>query len=127
MKVNKKTDLAIRILKYLYKQHTIDYISGNTIAGELNISYNHLRRIVPLLNELGFTNSKMGKDGGIKLCNEASTIPIKNLLLKTEVSSGCVNNCSDCIFNNSCKFEKHTKKAVIVFCDYFSEIYIHDL
>ncbi len=127
MKVNKKTDLAIRILKYLIANDSIDYVSGNTIATELNISYNHLRRIVPVLNELGFTTSKHGKDGGIKVTTDATTISIEQLLLKTEISDGCINDCENCIFNKNCTFEKHTKNAALLFCSYFRDIYINDL
>lgn len=127
MKVNKKTDLAIRILKHLYLNNQDQYQSGNIIAQDLEISYHHLRRIVPILNELGFTISKYGKDGGIKLTTDATTIPIEKLLLKTEVSRDCINDCQTCIFNNNCTFEAHTQKAVKLFCNYFKDIYIQDL
>lgn len=127
MKINKKTDLAIRILKYLNTQKENSYISGNLISQELDISYNHLRRIVPLLNELGYTISKQGKDGGICLSKQAYTIPLESLLLKTELVDGCINDCTGCVFNKKCTFEKHTKQAVTLFCNYFEDIYLNDL
>lgn len=127
MKVNKKTDLAIRILKYLIENETDDFTSGNTISQQLNISYNHLRRIVPVLNEVGFTVSKHGKDGGIKLTSNATTISIEQLLLKTEITEGCINDCETCVFNRTCTFEKHSKQAALLFCSYFKEIYLQDL
>ncbi len=127
MKVNKKTDLAIRILKYLYETTEEDYISGNKISQDLEISYHHLRRIIPLLNDLGYVVSRQGKDGGVKLTANASTIAIEKLLLKTEVSNTCINDCANCVFNNNCTFEKHAQKAARLFCSYFKDIYIKDL
>lgn len=127
MKVNKKTDLAIRILKYLYRNNSDQFISGNQVAQDLEISYNHLRRIVPLLNDVGFTTSRQGKDGGIKLTETATKISIEQLLLRTELSDGCINDCETCVFNKNCTFEMHTKKAVTLFCNYFKDIYIQDL
>ncbi len=127
MKVNKKTDLAIRILKYLIDKPKDEYISGNVISNDLNISYNHLRRITPLLNELGFTENRYGKDGGVRLSSNASKIPIETLLLKTELNDGCINDCEKCIFRNNCTFERHTKNALLKFCNYFNNVYIQDL
>lgn len=127
MKINKKTDLAIRILKYLNSKNDNNYISGNLISQELGISYNHLRRIVPLLNELGYTTSKQGKDGGICLSESAQDISLETLLLKTELADGCINDCENCVFNKNCTFEKHTRNAVLLFCSYFKDVYLKDL
>ncbi len=127
MKISKKTDLAIRILKYLMDKQTTDFISINTIAHELNISYNHLRRIVPVLNQLGFTESKLGKDGGIKLTSNCLTIPLSTLIRVTEINDSCINDCKNCIFNHNCHFESLSQNALKLFCDYFDNIYLTDL
>lgn len=127
MKVNKKTDLAIRILKYLVAHNNQEFIAGSIIADELSISYNHLRRIAPLLNRLGFIESKMGKEGGMRLSKNAMAIPLRYLMQATELSSDCINDCATCPFNDNCRFEKHTKLALQAFCDYFANIYLNEL
>lgn len=127
MKISKKTDLAIRILKYLVDKQSLDFISANIIARDLNISYNHLRRIIPLLNQLGFIESKLGKDGGIKLKQKSFSIPLSTLIKITEVNDTCINDCTNCIFNRNCHFEEHTNNALNLFCEYFDHIYLSDL
>lgn len=127
MKINKKTDLAIRILKYLDQADNNNYLSGNLIARDLDISYHHLRRIIPLLTQLGYTSSKQGKDGGIKLSAESYKIPISKLLLQTELTNTCINDCETCVLKVNCHFEQHTQQAIELFCTYFEQVFIKDL
>ncbi len=127
MKISKKTDFAIRILKYLVHNQSEEFVSTNRIARDLNISYNHLRRIVPILNQLGFTESKLGKDGGIKLKEGCFTIPLSTVINITEISDTCINNCENCHFSNNCQFEAHSQIAFKQFCSYFENVYLNDL
>ncbi len=127
MKVNKKTDLAIRILKYLIAENDGQFHSGSELSTTLNVSYNHLRRVTPILNELGYTNSKLGKDGGIKLTADAFNIPLSKLMLLTELDEHCINDCDNCPFNSNCQFEIHSRKALAAFCHYFDDVYLSDL
>lgn len=131
MKISKKTDISIRILLYLRNENKIvpNYISANQIAAHLDISYNHIRKIISDLNELGLIDSKLGKSGGIALCHEYNIIPIKELLLKMEdyVASSTRIDCSTCNYNSECHFDSLVNRGLLSFFDTFANTYLDDL
>lgn len=131
MKLSKKTDIAIRVLLYLRNNNHIEeqYYSAHQISSDLDVSYNNIRKIISILNELGFTQSKLGQNGGVALAASYNKVSIKSLLIKFEEydSNQSRINCSTCNITTSCNFDHLTKIALTNFFQTYNNVYLDDL
>lgn len=62
MQLTKFTDYSLRCLVYLSARKD-SYVSIRTISDYYNISYEHLTKVVHNLSNLGYVESKKGKNG----------------------------------------------------------------
>lgn len=78
MKLSKRTDIAIRVLLYLRNNKYIaeNYISAHQISTDLEVSYNNIRKIISSLNDLEFTMSKLGQNGGVSLTTDYNQVSL---------------------------------------------------
>lgn len=131
MKLSKKSDIAIQVLLYLRNNNYVgdSYYSAHQISSELNVSYNNIRKIFGSLNELGFTKSKLGQNGGVALANDYNSVSIKLLLIEFEEFNGnnAKINCAICNITPSCSFVHITRKALYNFFNTFETVFLDDL
>ena len=104
MNITKATDYAFRLLTHLAAKGGGG--SSRELAGQIDVPFNHLAKLVQRLSNAGLLVTKKGKGGGIKLSKPASKI---NLAEVYEAIEGplCL---SDCLFHRkSCRFSKKCK------------------
>lgn len=131
MKLSKKSDIAIQVLLYLRNHNYIDdnYFSAHQISEDLEVSYNNIRKIFSSLNELGFTHSKLGQNGGVALTSDYNQVSIKLLLMEFEEfnTKEARINCDICNITPSCSFIHITRAALMNFFNTYEHVYLDDL
>lgn len=83
MRLTRFTDNALRCLMVLGLEPT-ECITVHAIAVRMNMSYEHLVKIVQRLAELGYVETVRGRHGGVRLARPAEEIRIGQLLRHTE-------------------------------------------
>ncbi len=99
MRLTRFTDNALRCLLLLGLEPE-RCITVNEIAQRMNMSYEHLVKIVHRLAELGYVETVRGRHGGVKLGKPAVEIPLGVLVRQTEENLALVE-CFD-PEHNSC-------------------------
>lgn len=131
MKLNKRTDIAIQVLLYLRNNNYVEdnHFSGHQISSDLQVSYNTIRKVFATLNELGFTQSRLGQNGGVSLTKDYNQISIKSLLIEFEQFGAKYGklNCEICNITPSCSFVHITYQALTNFFNTYQNIYLDDL
>ena len=95
MKVfRKNADYAVRTLIFLSIQGGSGYISTTTLAKELGLPLNYLRRICSTLIKAGILETREGTGGGVRLLKKAADITVLELM---ELLDG-QPEISDCTF-----------------------------
>ncbi len=131
MKLSKRTDIAIRVLLYLRNNKYIaeNYISAHQISTDLEVSYNNIRKIISSLNDLGFTMSKLGQNGGVSLTadyNQVSIMQVISFFEEFEKNKSKID-CNACNITSSCNFDNITKLATFNFFKTYKNVYLDDL
>ena len=90
----KETDYAVRTLVCLAMQGKADYVSATTLAKELGLPKNFLRRICSILIKAKILETSEGKYGGVRLIKKPKTITLLQLI---ELFEG-KPELSDCTF-----------------------------
>jgi len=83
MRLTRFTDNALRCLMVLGLEPT-ECITVHAIAVRMNMSYEHLVKIVQRLAELGYVETVRGRHGGVRLARPAEEIRIGQLVRHTE-------------------------------------------
>ncbi len=131
MKLSKRTDNAIRVLLYLRNNSYIEenYISGHQISTDLEVSYNNIRKIISALNDLGFTTSRLGQNGGVSLhtnYNQVSLMKAISFFEEYEKDKSKLS-CNTCNITSSCNFDNITKLATFNFFKTYKNVFLDDL
>ena len=90
----KEADYAVRTLIYLAMQDNSEYVSVTTLAKELGIPMNFLRRICSTLTKAKILATQEGKSGGVRLVKSPAKITVLQLI---ELFDGKAE-LSDCTF-----------------------------
>lgn len=91
------TDLALRILMRLAVLENGTATTG-ALAEQLNVSYAHATKVVTALGALGVVDVRRGRNGGLRLADDARTISIGTLVRELEGTREVV----DCEGANPC-------------------------
>lgn len=83
MRLTRFSDNALRCLMVLGLEPD-QCITVHAIAMRMNMSYEHLVKIVQRLAELGYVETVRGRNGGVRLARAADTIKLGELVRKTE-------------------------------------------
>jgi Rrf2 family nitric oxide-sensitive transcriptional repressor len=83
MRLTRFTDNALRCLMVLGLEPD-RCITVNAIAERMNMSYEHLVKIVQKLAELGYVETVRGRHGGVRLAVPAESIRLGALVRQTE-------------------------------------------
>lgn len=83
MRLTRFSDNALRCLMVLGLEPT-QCITVHAIAQRMNMSYEHLVKIVQRLAELGYVETVRGRHGGVRLARPAEQIRLGQLIQQTE-------------------------------------------
>ncbi len=83
MRLTRFSDNALRCLMVLGLEPN-QCITVHVIATRMNMSYEHLVKIVQRLAELGYVETVRGRNGGVRLARAAETIRLGELVRQTE-------------------------------------------
>nr|WP_317357398.1 Rrf2 family transcriptional regulator [uncultured Tyzzerella sp.] len=130
MNLSKFTDYSFRTLIYLSNNsknlYTVEELSKN-----LNISENHIKKIVHALAKEGYILSTKGRNGGIKLAKPPESINLKEVLLFCEDFSKvieCKKNSIYCTYNSErCLIKNIVNMATEKFIQEFSKYNLSDV
>lgn len=89
MKLSMFTDIGLRTLMRLAGNPEHAFSTGD-LATELRLSRNHLTKVVAQLAKAGYVTSRRGKQGGISLAREASSIRIGDVVAELEKGTSLV-------------------------------------
>jgi Rrf2 family transcriptional regulator, nitric oxide-sensitive transcriptional repressor len=118
MRLTRFTDNALRCLLVLGLEPT-QCITVHTIATRMNMSYEHLVKIVQRLAELGYVDTVRGRHGGVRLAKPAHEIRIGTLVRQTEENLTLVE-CFDpehntCPIASACGLAGMLDQALVAF------------
>ena len=118
MRLTRFTDNALRCLLLLGLEPD-RCITVNEIAERMNMSYEHLVKIVHRLSELGYVETVRGRHGGARLGRLASDISLGALVRQTEANLALVE-CFDpehntCPISSACRLTTTLDDALNAF------------
>lgn len=130
MQLSKFTDYAFRTLIYLannlHKNCTVD-----ELAKELDISRDHLKKVVHKLAKTDYIISSKGRNGGLKLGLDAEKINLGEVLKLTEENLNlveCMNEPDSCpLMKDGCKLKGLISKPLKVFIKEMEQYTLKDI
>ena len=105
IRINRKTDYAIRVLLALAKQGDEAMLPTSQIQQEMLIPRALSLRVVAELAKGGFIVTYPGREGGLKLARPAAKINLRQVVTYFEsifTVSECLHGGGTCPFDNSC-------------------------
>ena len=128
MQLSQHTDYAFRILIYLGTKTKLVRISD--ISDAYGISFNHLTKTVHELVQLGFIESKQGRNGGIKLAMAANKINLRKIVEKMENKLAiveCLGPSNTCVISSGCLLKGILKSASESFLKELGKFTLEDI
>lgn len=105
MKLSLFTDIGLRTLMRLAANSERPFSTGE-LADELDLSRNHLTKVVARLSKAGFIRSRRGNQGGISLARPAEQIRIGDVVAELEAETSLVEcfrpDGGNCILARDC-------------------------
>ncbi len=113
----------------LHSKHSDKLLDIKNISDELDIAYEHTRKIVQDLVKLDIIQSVRGRNGGIKLAQKTTDIHIYDLILAIEEveMADFKHDCSNCSMPVDCKFRHMLKEQYKAFYKSFEGTYLSDI
>jgi Rrf2 family protein len=105
IRINRKTDYAIRVILALAKQGDEAMLPTSQIQQEMLIPRALSLRVVAELSKGGFIVTFPGRDGGVKLARPAGEINLRQVVTYFEKNftvSECLHGGDTCPFDKSC-------------------------
>ena len=130
MQLSKFSDYAFRTLIYLAKNRE-DLCTVDQLARELEISENHLKKVVNKLAKTDYIVSLKGRNGGLKLGLEPKEINLGMVLKFTEENLNlveCMDNQKLCpLMKNGCKLKGIIAKSLNNFIKEMEQYTLEDV
>ncbi len=130
MQIKKKTHYTMKVLIHLALSETNEnkYLDIKEISKELDIAYEHTRKIVQALTKMGVLKTMRGRNGGIRLAKKMEEIHIYDIILEIEEVDieQFAHDCSNCNMPIDCKFRHMLKEQYKAFYLAFEGIYLSD-
>lgn len=132
MKLNQFTDIGIRTLAYLAHLSSGHPSTITTISKDLNISRNHLTKVVHFMGKQGWIITTQGKNGGIRLAHTSQSYRIGNIIQTLEKSvegNVILVDCTglECKLLPICNLKGFLEKALIDFYRSLNEFTLKDV
>lgn len=127
MKLNLKTDYALRVLIFLQRK---EKATIREVAEYYDVKKNHLSVVVNKLSELGYIDSSPGPKGGISLKAKTLEKSIAEIILEFEDFDlvECFNSdSSSCRLDPTCKLKSILKKANKQFINELKKYKVKDI
>lgn len=105
LKINRRTDYAIRVLIALAKSAPGERLPTRHIQEEMSIPLSFLQRIVSELSQAGIILTNPGPSGGLQLARPSEEITLKDIYILVEGNfciSECLNNRLVCPLSPDC-------------------------
>ncbi len=128
MTLNLQTDYALRVLMLLAKMPDKQLVTVAVVGEQLNISINHLTKIIAKLGQLNYIETIRGVGGGIRLKASTSDINIGQVVTEFESTLEVVNcKIPECPFREACKLKGVIDEAVLAFIEKLKEQTLHNI
>ena len=132
MKLNQFTDLGIRALIYLAQPSSEVTITIEKMANELQVSRNHLVKVIHFMGKKGWLITSRGKGGGVKLTNSLNQYYIGDVIRTLEEynsPSPHLINCHspECILQEFCGLPNLLSKALFQFYSLLNQYTLQDV
>lgn len=128
MQLTRHTDYAFRVLIYLSSTNKEGLSTVGEIAEALDVSLNHLTKVVQQLGKAGFLATLRGKYGGIRLAHSEHEILLGSVVRAMEATLDPVN-CSQplCRLKVSCRLKPILNRAMESFINTLDEYTLADI
>lgn len=130
MQLSKFTDYAFRALIYLARNRENNLIIED-LAKELNISKDHLKKVINKLAKTEYIISTKGRNGGLKLGLEPKEINLGEVMKLTEENLNlvqCMNSPELCpLMTNGCKLKGILSDSLFKFIDEMKKYTLEDI
>jgi len=128
MQITRHTDYAFRVLIYLSSVDKEGLSTVGEIAEALEVSLNHLTKVVQQLGKAGFITTLRGKYGGIRLARSEQEISLGTVVRAMEATLDPINcNQPLCRLKVSCRLKSILNRAVESFIDTLDEYTLADI
>lgn len=118
MRLTRFSDNALRCLIVVGLEPD-QCIPVHTIAERMNMSYEHLVKIVQRLAELGYVETIRGRHGGVRLAMPAQNIRVGQLIRETEENLALVEcfepDHNTCPISSACRLASYLDDALAAF------------
>lgn len=113
----------------LHQQNSDTLLDIKSVSEELDIAYEHTRKIIQDLARLETIESVRGRNGGIKLAKATTDIHLFDLILAIEEveMEDFKHDCSNCNMPLDCKFRHMLKEQYKAFYKAFDGMYLADI
>lgn len=115
MRMNLRTDYALRMLMYLSIQDGRS-ATVNEVAQAYGLSRNHLMKVAQALRDLGMVETLRGRTGGIRLIRPAEDINLGVLVRAIEEDFSLVEcmqgSGTGCVLAPACRLKRVLSKAL---------------
>lgn len=121
MQLNKFTDYAFRILIYISRPREEIY-TITELAEKLDVSQNHLVKIVHFMAKQNWIVTSRGRGGGIKLAATALTTPLGEMIRTLQGDQPLVN-CAEplCTIRPRCGLKSVFDQAMVQFYQFLNQ------
>ncbi len=131
MQIKKKTHYTMKVLIHLslHEMNNDTLLDIKETASELDIPYEHTRKIVQDLARLDVIETIRGRNGGIKLAKSTTDIHLFDLILAIEDidMDEFKHDCANCNMPIDCKFRHMLKENYKQFYKSFDGVYLSDI
>lgn len=128
MKLRLQTDYALRVLIYLARSGEISRVDA--IAEAYDVSREHLVKVVQALSRHGYTETRSGRGGGVRLAQLPADIDVADVVGAFEGRQGvleCVAEPQVCVLEPGCRLRRKLIAAEAAFYDELAGTTLADL
>lgn len=129
MRLTDFTDYSLRSLIYLNRVDRL--VTLNELSDAINVSRNHLIKVVNKLSKEGYVETVRGRLGGLRINPDTATVGVGDIVKATEDNLGlasCHRETSpSCPLLAACKLSKSLDKAMNSFLESLNERTLQDI
>ncbi|MEV4441232.1 Rrf2 family transcriptional regulator [Streptomyces sp. NPDC049577] len=129
MRLNKSTDIALRIAMRLAVADDAEAPTTREVAGAVGVPYTHAAKVVSRLQHLGVVQARRGRGGGLTLTPAGRTGSVGRLVRELE-GAGDVVGCEDeppCPLRGACRLRGALRAAQEAFFAALDPLTIEEL
>lgn len=127
MQLNKFTDYALRVVMYISTPRDMPYTIAE-LAENLEVSQNHLVKIVHFMAQQKWIITSRGKGGGIRLNQDALDTKLGDIVRILQGNQEIID-CKNppCVLLNRCNLKSVLDQAMQQFYDHLNQYHLSDV